>query len=100
MANSIEIVLVRRAETMKAPDNRILEQLDVPPSNGSIAASFKTADHFREPEFDAFYASSLAHGMPGWQSVGSWTACGISELYKNDPGWQFVRLDIAWHPGN
>lgn len=35
--------------------------------------------------------------MDGWQSVGPWTACGISEVHKNGSGWQFIRLDDHSH---
>lgn len=37
--------------------------------------------------------------MSGWQSVGPWTACGISEFHKNGRGWQMVRLDDSRHLG-
>jgi broad specificity phosphatase PhoE len=35
--------------------------------------------------------------MQGWQSVGPWTACGISEFHRNGKGWQVVRLDVHAH---
>ena len=35
--------------------------------------------------------------MNGWQSVGPWTACGISEVHKNGSGWQIIRLDDNSH---
>ena len=35
--------------------------------------------------------------MRGWQSVGPWTACGISEIHKNGSGWQIIRLDDHSH---
>jgi broad specificity phosphatase PhoE len=35
--------------------------------------------------------------MIGWQSIGPWTACGISEVHKNGSGWQIIRLDDHSH---
>ena len=35
--------------------------------------------------------------MQGWQAVGPWTACGISEVHKNGSGWQIIRLDDHSH---
>jgi 2,3-bisphosphoglycerate-dependent phosphoglycerate mutase len=35
--------------------------------------------------------------MHGWQSVGPWTACGISEIHKNGSEWQIIRLDDHSH---
>jgi len=35
--------------------------------------------------------------MNGWQSVGPWTACGISEFHKNGSGWRIIRLDDNSH---
>ena len=35
--------------------------------------------------------------MIGWQSVGPWTACGITEVHKNGSGWQIIRSDDYSH---
>lgn len=35
--------------------------------------------------------------MEGWQCVGPWTACGISEARLNGRGWEIVRLDQHYH---
>lgn len=35
--------------------------------------------------------------MVGWQSVGPWTACGISEARLNGRGWEILRLDQHHH---
>lgn len=35
--------------------------------------------------------------MQGWQSVGPWAACGISEFHSNGSSWQIVRLDDHSH---
>ena len=35
--------------------------------------------------------------MDGWQGVGPWTACGISEIHKNGSGWRIIRLDDNSH---
>jgi probable phosphoglycerate mutase len=37
--------------------------------------------------------------MAGWQAVGPWTACGVSEFHKNGHGWEIIRLDDARHLG-
>jgi probable phosphoglycerate mutase len=36
-------------------------------------------------------------GMEGWQSVGPWKACGITEYHKNGKGWQVIRTDDHSH---
>lgn len=35
--------------------------------------------------------------MGGWQSVGPWTACGITEAHLNGRGWKIIRLDDSRH---
>ncbi len=35
--------------------------------------------------------------MNGWQGVGPWTPCGISEIHKNGSGWQILRLNDHSH---
>jgi broad specificity phosphatase PhoE len=35
--------------------------------------------------------------MDGWQGVGPWTACGISEARLNGRGWEILRLDQHHH---
>lgn len=35
--------------------------------------------------------------MKGWQLVGPWTPCGISEVHLNGRGWQIIRLDDHSH---
>ena len=35
--------------------------------------------------------------MNGWQAVGPWTACGISEARLNGRGWEVIRLDDNRH---
>ncbi|MBM3138037.1 MAG: histidine phosphatase family protein [Chloroflexi bacterium] len=35
--------------------------------------------------------------MEGWQSVGPWTACGISEARLNGRGWEILQLDQHHH---
>lgn len=35
--------------------------------------------------------------MGGWQGVGPWTACGISEARFNGHGWEILRLDDSRH---
>lgn len=35
--------------------------------------------------------------MQGWQSVGPWTACGITEARLNGNGWEIICLDDSRH---
>ncbi len=35
--------------------------------------------------------------MEGWQAVGPWTACGISEAKLNGRGWEIIQLDQHQH---
>lgn len=39
----------------------------------------------------------LGESLKNWQSVGPWTACGISEFHTNGKGWKTVRLDDTNH---
>jgi 2,3-bisphosphoglycerate-dependent phosphoglycerate mutase len=38
-----------------------------------------------------------SESMEGWQSVGPWIACRISEFRKNGMGWQTIRSDDHSH---
>jgi len=35
--------------------------------------------------------------MKGWQLVGPWTNCGITEVHLNGQGWRFIRIDDHSH---
>jgi probable phosphoglycerate mutase len=70
MEKTMQLILVRHAETTMISENRIHGHLDAPLSAEGLKDTQKTADFFRSQTFDALYCSSLGRALHTAEIIG------------------------------